>query len=301
VRVVDFDVLKNNDWLVVNQLTVSEGGYNRRPDVVVFLNPERLAHRRHRAEESRERERDHLERFGGTDSSIAMILEPPMASYCSPAQTRARFQYLVRLFPKQLIRGLLLWPWLPEANMSKILAAITMMATLLTVGCSDSESCESGSCRTGGSTADDCPAVPDELQKVVAATNTDTYSFSFVTLGEVHSAPPLGVATCTDLGSVIEVTRQSTVDGVVDEIVKLDIQFGGDRFTLDDLKETADVSISDDLDTLGIPRGPITLSRRVGDYDRGLTLLDDALQTTWTVSVTQKGQINVAGYWARVE
>jgi type I restriction enzyme R subunit len=38
VRVVDFDVLENNDWLVVNQLTVSEGGHNRRPDVVVFLN-----------------------------------------------------------------------------------------------------------------------------------------------------------------------------------------------------------------------------------------------------------------------
>jgi type I restriction enzyme R subunit len=38
VRVVDFDVLENNDWLVVNQLTVTEGGHNRRPDVVVFLN-----------------------------------------------------------------------------------------------------------------------------------------------------------------------------------------------------------------------------------------------------------------------
>ncbi len=38
VRVIDFDVLQNNDWLVVNQLTISEGGHNRRPDVVVFLN-----------------------------------------------------------------------------------------------------------------------------------------------------------------------------------------------------------------------------------------------------------------------
>jgi type I restriction enzyme R subunit len=38
VRVVDFGVIENNDWLVVNQLTVSEGGHNRRPDVVVFLN-----------------------------------------------------------------------------------------------------------------------------------------------------------------------------------------------------------------------------------------------------------------------
>jgi type I restriction enzyme R subunit len=38
VRVLDFDVLENNDWLVVNQLTVTEGGHTRRPDVVVFLN-----------------------------------------------------------------------------------------------------------------------------------------------------------------------------------------------------------------------------------------------------------------------
>jgi type I restriction enzyme, R subunit len=38
VRIVDFDVAENNDWLVVNQFTVSEGGHNRRPDVVVFLN-----------------------------------------------------------------------------------------------------------------------------------------------------------------------------------------------------------------------------------------------------------------------
>jgi type I restriction enzyme R subunit len=38
VRVIDFDAIENNDWLVVNQLTVSESGHNRRPDVVVFLN-----------------------------------------------------------------------------------------------------------------------------------------------------------------------------------------------------------------------------------------------------------------------
>ncbi|MFM2151929.1 MAG: hypothetical protein RL199_364 [Pseudomonadota bacterium] len=38
VRVLDFDVLENNDWLVVNQLTVIEAGHNRRPDVVVFVN-----------------------------------------------------------------------------------------------------------------------------------------------------------------------------------------------------------------------------------------------------------------------
>ncbi len=37
-RVVDFDTPENNDWVAVNQFTVVEGQYNRRPDVVLFLN-----------------------------------------------------------------------------------------------------------------------------------------------------------------------------------------------------------------------------------------------------------------------
>lgn len=42
VRVLDFDIVENNDWLVVNQFTV-EASYhnslvNRRPDVVIFVN-----------------------------------------------------------------------------------------------------------------------------------------------------------------------------------------------------------------------------------------------------------------------
>ena len=37
-RVLDFDVPGNNDWLVVNQFTVSEGQHTRRPDVVLFVN-----------------------------------------------------------------------------------------------------------------------------------------------------------------------------------------------------------------------------------------------------------------------
>ncbi|MFZ5556682.1 MAG: type I restriction endonuclease subunit R [Pseudomonadota bacterium] len=37
-RVIDFDQPANNDWLAVNQFTVSEGQYTRRPDVVLFVN-----------------------------------------------------------------------------------------------------------------------------------------------------------------------------------------------------------------------------------------------------------------------
>ena len=37
-RLIDFDNPDNNDWLAVNQFTVVEGQYNRRPDVVIFLN-----------------------------------------------------------------------------------------------------------------------------------------------------------------------------------------------------------------------------------------------------------------------
>ena len=38
VALIDYDDPDNNDWLVVNQFTVIEGQYNRRPDVVVFVN-----------------------------------------------------------------------------------------------------------------------------------------------------------------------------------------------------------------------------------------------------------------------
>lgn len=37
-RLIDFDDVNANDWFVVNQFTVIEGQYNRRPDVVVFVN-----------------------------------------------------------------------------------------------------------------------------------------------------------------------------------------------------------------------------------------------------------------------
>ena len=37
-RAVDFDSPSNNDWLAVNQLTVTENKHNRRPDVVLFVN-----------------------------------------------------------------------------------------------------------------------------------------------------------------------------------------------------------------------------------------------------------------------
>lgn len=35
---VDFEHSDNNDWLIVNQLTIIEGKHNRRPDLVVYLN-----------------------------------------------------------------------------------------------------------------------------------------------------------------------------------------------------------------------------------------------------------------------
>ena len=37
-RVIDFDDPTNNDWLAVNQFTVVENKYERRPDVVLFVN-----------------------------------------------------------------------------------------------------------------------------------------------------------------------------------------------------------------------------------------------------------------------
>jgi type I restriction enzyme R subunit len=37
-RVIDFDDLDNNDWLVVNQFTVVEDRHHRRPDIVLFVN-----------------------------------------------------------------------------------------------------------------------------------------------------------------------------------------------------------------------------------------------------------------------
>ena len=37
-RVLDFDVLTNNDWLAVNQFTVVENNHERRPDIVLFVN-----------------------------------------------------------------------------------------------------------------------------------------------------------------------------------------------------------------------------------------------------------------------
>ncbi|MBO9379641.1 HsdR family type I site-specific deoxyribonuclease [Sphingomonas histidinilytica] len=38
VRLIDFEELGANDWLATSQFTVVEGGANRRPDVVIFVN-----------------------------------------------------------------------------------------------------------------------------------------------------------------------------------------------------------------------------------------------------------------------
>lgn len=34
----DYEDVDNNDWLVVNQFTIKEGQFERRPDIVVFVN-----------------------------------------------------------------------------------------------------------------------------------------------------------------------------------------------------------------------------------------------------------------------
>ena len=38
VKIIDFDNPANNDWLAVNQFTVTENRNTRRPDVVLFIN-----------------------------------------------------------------------------------------------------------------------------------------------------------------------------------------------------------------------------------------------------------------------
>ncbi|QDU87948.1 Type-1 restriction enzyme R protein [Pirellulimonas nuda] len=38
VRLIDFDNVGENDWLAVNQFSVTEGVHTRRPDIVVFIN-----------------------------------------------------------------------------------------------------------------------------------------------------------------------------------------------------------------------------------------------------------------------
>src|SRR5690606_13480378 len=38
VQVLDYEHPEQNDWCVVNQLTVQEGGRSRRPDVLVYVN-----------------------------------------------------------------------------------------------------------------------------------------------------------------------------------------------------------------------------------------------------------------------
>jgi type I restriction enzyme R subunit len=37
-RVIDFELPDNNDWVALNQFTVTEGQHTRRPDVLLFVN-----------------------------------------------------------------------------------------------------------------------------------------------------------------------------------------------------------------------------------------------------------------------
>jgi type I restriction enzyme R subunit len=38
VHLVDFDDVKNNDFVVANQFTITENGHNKRPDIILFVN-----------------------------------------------------------------------------------------------------------------------------------------------------------------------------------------------------------------------------------------------------------------------
>jgi len=38
VRLVDFDDVNNNDFIVANQFTITENGHNKRPDIILFVN-----------------------------------------------------------------------------------------------------------------------------------------------------------------------------------------------------------------------------------------------------------------------
>lgn len=38
VKIVDFDNPENNNWMAVNQFTIKEGEYQRRPDILIFIN-----------------------------------------------------------------------------------------------------------------------------------------------------------------------------------------------------------------------------------------------------------------------
>ena len=38
LKLIDFDDPRANDWFVVNQLAVQGSKFNRRPDVVVYVN-----------------------------------------------------------------------------------------------------------------------------------------------------------------------------------------------------------------------------------------------------------------------
>ena len=58
-QVVNFDDVGANDWLAVNQFTVSENQHNRRPDIVLFVNGLPLAS--DRTQESSGRRRHHLD------------------------------------------------------------------------------------------------------------------------------------------------------------------------------------------------------------------------------------------------
>ena len=67
-QVINFDDVGANDWLAINQFTVSENRHNRRPDIVLFVNGLPLG--ADRTQESSGRRRHHLDRLATASRPI---------------------------------------------------------------------------------------------------------------------------------------------------------------------------------------------------------------------------------------
>ncbi len=109
VRVVDLDEPENDDWLVANQLTVTEGGRTRRLDVVVFLNglPIALVELKNAASESANHETaiQQLQTYKGELPSLFTFDELLVASDGISARVGTLSSNRERFMPWRTIEG----------------------------------------------------------------------------------------------------------------------------------------------------------------------------------------------------